>query len=193
MDPKIKLHFKKMDPVLYRLLKLVGESKIVLSSKPSRQYFRALCADIISQQLSGKVADVFWTRFLKLFQPGQPSPDKLLALPDSSLRKIGISNSKTAYLKNLAEHVINKKIGLSKLSELSDEEVIKSLTIVKGIGCWTAEMFCMFSLGRPDMFSPGDQGLKNAIKKYYSQVPDPVIWSPYRTYACLILWKSLDL
>lgn len=193
MDPKIKSHFKKSDPILYKLLLQTGESDIKLSLRSPRDYFKALCSDIISQQLSGKVADVFFARFLKLFPDNLVSPDRLLNLPDLTLRNIGISYSKVSFLKSLAEHFVHKKIDFKKLVNLSEEEVIGELTKIKGIGRWTAEMFCMFTLGRPDVFSVGDKGLKNAIAKYYKVAPEPGLWSPYRTYACLILWKSLDL
>jgi DNA-3-methyladenine glycosylase II len=214
MDSKIKSHFKKTDPILHKLLTQVGESNIKLSSRPPKLYFQALCSDIISQQLSGKVADVFWERFLNLFPQKRVTPSGVIALPDSALRGIGISNSKVAFLKSLSDHFVNQKIDFKNLGYLPEEEVIKELTKVKGIGRWTAEMFLMFTLARPDVFSAGDQGLKNAIKKYYPEhllvsegypetlarqrrgrgrrVLNPLIWSPYRTYACLILWKSLD-
>jgi DNA-3-methyladenine glycosylase II len=193
MDPKIKIHFKKVDPILHSLLFGVGEYDITVSSKHPRHYFQALCSDIISQQLSGKVAEVFWDRFLKFFPGKKATPARVLALPDTTLRSIGISNSKVSFLKDLAMHSKNKTIKFNRLSVLPDDQVIKELTQIKGIGQWTAEMFLMFTLGRGDVFSAGDQGLKNAIKKNYPTPPDPAIWSPYRTYACLILWKSLEL
>ena len=193
MNLKVKNHFKKTDPVLYRLAVRVGKSVIRPYSSPPRYYFRAICADIISQQLSGKVADIFWVRFIKMFPKNNPTPAGLLALQDTALRGIGISNSKVSFLKNLADHFVNKKINFKNLANLSEEEVISELTKVKGIGLWTSEMFLMFTLGREDIFSAGDQGLKNAIARYYKNPPDPARWSPYRTYACLILWKSLEL
>lgn len=191
MDAKIQAHFKKKDPIIYSLLKKVGEFSPP-KARSSRLYFRSLCSDIISQQLSGRVADVFWKRFLSLFPKKQATPSRVLALSDQALRGIGISNSKVTFLKSLADHFVNKKIDFHNLTSLSEEEVIGELTKIKGIGRWTAEMFLMFSLARPDVFSAGDQGLKNAIKKHYPKAPDPAVWSPYRTYACLILWKSLD-
>jgi DNA-3-methyladenine glycosylase II len=191
MDAKIQAYFQRNDPVIYSLLKKVGDVSSPKARHP-RQYFRSLCSDIISQQLSGRVADVFWKRFLNLFPRKQVTASRILALSNQELRGIGISNSKVAFLKSLADHVVNKKIDFPNLANLSEEEVIVELTKIKGIGRWTAEMFLMFSLARPDVFSAGDQGLKNAIKKHYPKAPNPVIWSPYRTYACLILWKSLD-
>jgi DNA-3-methyladenine glycosylase II len=193
MNSKIVTHFQKTDPILYRLLSRMGEPKIKLIPRPRRFYFQALCADIISQQLSGHVGDIFWSRFIKLFPQKKVTPAGLLNLPDTALRGIGISNSKVTFLKSLADHFENQKIDFKNLPLLTDEDVIGELTKIKGIGRWTAEMFLMFSLARQDVFSAGDQGLKNAIKKYYSKTPDPAIWSPYRTYACLILWKSIEL
>jgi DNA-3-methyladenine glycosylase II len=191
MDSKILNHFQKVDPVLYSLA-LNMKSLKTLSPLPDRKYFLALCRNIISQQLSGRVGDIFLARFLKLFPRQKVTPLKLLTLPDTTLRGVGISNSKVLYLKSLADYFVNRKIDFKNLSQLTDEEVISELTKIKGIGRWTAEMFCMFTLARPDIFSFGDQGLKNALKKNYQIPPDPVVWSPYRTYACLILWRSLD-
>jgi DNA-3-methyladenine glycosylase II len=193
MDSKIVAHFKKIDPILYRLLQQVGESNISLSSRPASKYFRSLCSKIISQQLSGKVSDVFWERFIKLFPRKTPTPTQVLSLTDEQLRAIGISHSKVSFLKSLADHFVAKKINLLSLPTLPAAEVVKELTKIKGVGPWTADMFCMFTLGHPDIFSQGDQGLKNAIKKHYTTAPDPAVWSPFRTYACLILWKSLEL
>lgn len=213
MNPKIVSHFKKKDPVLYQLLKRVGDMPDLKPRLPPL-YFQSLCSNIIGQQLSGKVADVFWARFIKLFPNKKPTHKKLLSLSDQTLRAIGISNSKVLFLKSLSDHFVNRKIDFKNLQKLTDSEVIGELTKIKGIGPWTAEMFLMFTLGRPDIFSAGDQGLKNAIKKCYPdhtlitegypeslarkrrgrgrRVLNPQIWSPYRTYACLILWKSLD-
>lgn len=192
MDQKIKSHFKKVDPTLYQLLVGVGEIT-PYSPQPSHTFFNDLCSNIISQQLSSRVADVIWGRFQRLFPRKQVTPQHLLGLSDTTIRSIGISNSKIGYLKDLAKYHIDQLIQFDQLDKLSDEQVIKELTKIKGIGNWTAEMFLMFTLGRPDIFSPGDQGLKNAIKKHYQKAPDPSVWSPYRTFACLILWKSLEL
>jgi DNA-3-methyladenine glycosylase II len=192
MDSKILAHFRKVDPILHQLALQVGDIP-VLKPRPSTLYFPSLCSNIIGQQLSGKVADVFWARFLKLFPNRKPTPQKLLDIPDQSLRAIGISNSKVAFLKSLADHFVHKKIDFKNLNNLSEAEIIGELTKIKGIGPWTAEMFCMFTLARPDLFSAGDLGLKNAIKKYFPKQPDINKWSPYRTSACLILWKSLEL
>jgi DNA-3-methyladenine glycosylase II len=185
------LHFQSVDPILYSTAKRVGDLPAITPRHP-RTYFTALCSDIIGQQLSGKVADVFWSRFTKLFPSRRATPDRVIATSSDVLRSIGISNSKVAFLKDLAHHVSSRQLNLAQLASLADPAVLQKLMVVKGIGPWTAEMFLIFTLGRSDVFSPGDQGLKNAIKKLYSVVPDPSIWSPYRSYACRILWKSLD-
>lgn len=192
MDSKIQSHFRRVDPILYKLLRRVGESKIHLSPQRPAEYFSALCANIISQQLSTKVADVFWLRFEKLLLPKAISPKLVLALPDATLRSIGISTSKVSYLKSLADYFLDPRNDFNNFSNLTDDVLIGELTKIKGIGRWTAEMFCMFTLGRPDLFSAGDLGLKNAISRHYKKPPDPNIWSPFRTYACLILWQSLE-
>lgn len=192
MDLTIKAHFRQVDPTLYSLINKIGVIPNLVP-RPKSKYFSSLCSDIISQQLSGRVADVFWDRFIHLFPQKQITPSRVITLPKPTLRSIGISNSKVAFLKSLADHFVNQKIDFNHLSELSDHEVINELTKVKGIGRWTAEMFLMFTLARPDVFSIGDQGLKNAIKKHYLKDPNPQIWSPYRTSACLVLWKSLEL
>ena len=125
-----------------------------------------------------------------------------MKIPDQKIRDAGLSWAKVKYLKDLADKVKNKVIHLEKLDTLSNEEVITELTKVKGIGPWTAEMFLMFTLGREDVFSHGDLGLKNAIKKLYGFKKDPTRkqvekiiarWTPYKTYACRILWKSLEI
>jgi len=126
----------------------------------------------------------------------------LLKLSDKKIRSCGTSNSKVSFLKDLAAKVLKNDLKLNKLDKLSDDLVIKELTKVKGIGPWTAEMFLMFTLGREDIFSHGDLGLKNAIKKLYKFKKEPTrkqiekiveIWKPYRTYASRILWKSLEI
>lgn len=138
------------------------------------------------------MADVFWARFQTLFPSKRVTPARVLALPHMTLRSIGISNSKVSFLHHLAQAVTTKSLDLPHLPDLPDAEVLSALTQIKGIGPWTAEMFLIFTLGRPDVFSPGDQGLKNAIKKLYSSPPDPTIWSPYRSFASRVLWKFLD-
>ena len=172
-------------------------------SVPERNYFRSLAESIIGQQLSGKAADTITARFTALFPKKPfPTPRDVLTTSPAKIRSAGVSGAKAKYLKDLARHVANKRLDFHKFPKWTDEEVIAHLTAVHGIGRWTAEMFLMFSLGRPDVFSPGDQGLKNAIRKLYGFKKEPTAkqmlriaenWRPHRTAACRYLWKSLTL
>lgn len=163
--------------------------------------FDRLVESIISQQLSVRVADVIYERVLNLMPKKKLDPKAILKIDDQSLRSAGLSFGKIKYIKDLSEKVSSGELDLENLENLNNEEVIENLTSVKGIGRWTAEMFLMSALGRPDVFSHGDLGLKNAIKKIYSlpeydikKAEEIVIkWSPYRTIAAKILWKSLEL
>lgn len=201
MHSKIKSHFKKADPKLFKVLEKIEENLEEISSIPPQEYFFHLCREIIAQQLGSKVAHKFLERFIALFANKKITSKALLKLSDKKLRGIGISWAKVRYLKDLASKIENKEVELESLRNLKDEEVVFHLTKVKGIGNWTAEMFLMFSLGRQDIFSHGDMGLKRAIEKIY-KVKNPEKnkverlsqkWSPYRTWACRILWSSLDI
>lgn len=170
--------------------------------RPHKRYFESLADAIMSQQLSGKAAATIIKRFKDLFGPkGFPAPAQVLEKTDAELRMAGLSGSKVGYIKNLAQAFEDKTLDLSKVHKLTDEEIIEMLVKVKGIGRWTAEMFLMFSLGRPDVFSFGDLGLRNAAKKLYKLRKDPSVarlkqlssrWQPHRTTASLYLWASLD-
>lgn len=199
MKSQVKKHFQLADPILYSALVEYSDG-FELVPRESNEFFVALCSEIVCQQLSGKVAEVIFTRFKKLFAEGKITPATVLKIKAEDLRATGMSWSKVEFIKDLAQKVVNKELILKKLTELDDEGVITELTKVKGIGRWTAEMFLMFTLGRENIFSKGDLGLKNAIKKLY-QVEEldeewlnqlTTKWGPYRSYACLILWKSLD-
>lgn len=193
-------HFQRNDPILYSLVHKMSVEPI--GPLLSEHYFSHLCENIIGQQLSGKVADVLTTRFYKLFSKKHVTPRTVLRKSEETLRTTGMSWSKTRFIRDLAQKVFDKSIQLDQLDQLPDDEVIRELTKVKGIGPWTAEMFLIFTLGREDVFSYGDLGLKNAIKKLYGFQKDPTVkqmeklvnkWKPYRTYAARILWKSLEL
>lgn len=195
----IKKHFQQVDSILYAVLEKIGTLEI-LTLRHTDDYLVALCDEIISQQLSIKVADVIFERFRKLFPGNKITARKILSLTDEQLRATGISYAKIRYIKDLADKVVKKELNFEQLHTMSNEGVIIELTKVKGIGNWTAEMFLMFTLGREDIFSHGDLGLKNAIKKLY-KLENPTKeeieritekWSPYKTYACRILWKSLE-
>lgn len=161
-------------------------------------YFEDLVNAICNQQLSGKAAATIFGRFKKLLV--KVNPENILSKTDQELRDCGLSWSKVSYIKDLADKTINGELKIKKLDKLSDEEVISELVAVKGIGKWTAEMFLMFSLGRPDIFPVDDLGIKKGFEKVTGKKWDKVKsakfaeknWKPYRTLACWYLWRSLE-
>lgn len=220
MSKKIFSHFKRVDPKLHSVLEKVyaihGDEIFTLRKQSDVQnseriqhmhlkkhdfLFDKLVESIISQQLLVRVADVIYERVLNLITDKLLTPENLLEQKETDLRKAGLSYQKIRYLKDLSQKVKDKELDLDNLDNLENEEVIKELIEVKGIGKWTAEMFLMAALGRPDIFSHGDLGLQNAIKKIYQlEKYDPIVveeivikWSPYRTVAARILWRSLSL
>ena len=199
MNKKFTSHLKKVDPILYKVFLRCNPDDIFQLTRPTDP-FTQLCREIITQQLSTKVAHVIFSRFIELFPDKKPQPKELLEIPDQKIRDIGSSWAKVKYLKDLAQKVNSGQLDLSTFDKLNDEEIIENLTKVKGIGRWTAEMFLIFHLGREDIFSHGDLGLKRAIEKIY-HLQDPTTdkieeitskWSPFRSYASKILWRSLD-
>lgn len=192
-------HLKKVDPVLARVIK---QNKLT-ERKAHKRYFESLIVAIINQQLSTKAADTIEKRFRALFKTKAfPKPEDVLKLSNTKLRSAGLSFQKIGYMKSLAKLVKEKKIEFKKFAEMTDEQIIEALILVKGIGRWTAEMFLMFCLNRPDVFSHGDLGLKNAIKKLYkldqklhSKKYQKLVdsWSPHKTVAARYLWASLNL
>lgn len=168
---------------------------------PSADLYQNLLESIVSQQLSVKAADTIFKRFLALF-PGEnfPKPEEVLKISDDTLRSCGLSRQKASYLKSLSELILSGQLILEDLESLPDEEVILLLTKVKGIGRWTAEMFLIFTLGRPDIFSLGDLGLRTAVSRLYGVDRDnlkaiediSLQWQPVRSLASRYLWKSLD-
>jgi DNA-3-methyladenine glycosylase II len=163
-----------------------------------------LCASIMSQQLSTKVAKVIYHRFLELYDGKEPAPEQIVKTPFEKLRAIGLSNAKVQYVLNVAQFAIDHQITDKKLKKMSDEEVIELLTEIKGVGQWTVEMLLMFTLGREDIFAVDDYGIQVAMKKLYKlddsnkkALREKMLklskkWSPYRTYACLHLWQWKD-
>jgi DNA-3-methyladenine glycosylase II len=163
-----------------------------------------LCASIMSQQLSTKVAKVIYHRFLELYGGEEPTPEQIIATPFDTLRAIGLSNAKTQYVLNVAQFAIDHGLNDKKLKKMSNEEIIDLLTQIKGVGKWTVEMLLMFTLGREDVFSPDDYGIQVAMKNIYKlddsnkkELKEKMTkiaqkWSPYRTYACLHLWHWKD-
>jgi DNA-3-methyladenine glycosylase II len=199
MDKKILDHFKKADPVLYDAYLNLANQKLMTIHLPT-DHFSALCREIIGQQLSSKVARVIFERFKNIFPSKRITPKNILKLENQTLRSTGMSHAKVNSLKDLSQKIENGEIILEEIEQKDNETIISELTRVKGIGPWTAEMFLIFALNREDVFSFGDLGLKNAIKKIYNlqDIPNLEIekiiskWSPYKSYACRILWRSLD-
>ncbi len=163
-----------------------------------------LCNSIMSQQLSTKVADVFHKRFLNLFDTKNPSSNEIAATSFDTLRAIGLSNAKVNYVLNVCNFFIDEKITDARLYKMSNEELIKYLTQIKGVGPWTVEMILMFTLGREDIFAVDDLGIQQAMCKLYKidaadkkAMKEKMLhiskkWSPYRTYACRYLWGWKD-
>lgn len=184
------------DTVMNSLIQKYGE----LPLAGDKDYFNHLVGNIIGQQLSGKAANTIYKRVLALCG-GEINAEKILAVSDEALRQAGVSGNKSKYIKNIACAAADKSLDLENLHNYDDEEIIRQLTAIKGIGRWTAEMFLIFSLAREDVFSFGDGGLSSAINKLYgngaklSKQEVKTItekWKPYRSYASLYLWASLD-
>ncbi len=189
--------FLLKDKYIKPLIKKWGHCTI--KPRVHEDYFQGLCGEIIGQQLSGRVADVIEAR-LKGKIKGRLTPNNVLALPDKQLRSCGMAWAKVRAVKDLSQRVKNRKLHIRKLSKLPDEEVRKELIAVKGIGPWTADMFLMFSLGRPDIFPMEDLGIKKGFERVTSKKWDKAKsarfaeknWKPWRTVASWYLWRSLE-
>jgi DNA-3-methyladenine glycosylase II len=188
------------DPVMASFIAACGRCR--LASAQHEDPFVAMVEAIVWQQLSGKAAATIYGRVLDLLPGRSPSPDALLAVPPDRLRAAGLSRAKTAYILDLAARVRAGSVRLDLLDSMDDEEVIEELIKVKGVGRWTAEMFLMFRLHRPDVLPTGDLGIVNAMKRAYRlrKTPTPArmlkiaeSWRPYRSVACWYLWHSLDV
>ena len=189
-------HLKKSDPILRAIIEKAGPCRIEYG-EPS---FASLAETIVYQQLNGKAAATIFGRFADL--AGRPlTPQGVLKLTDQEMRSAGLSKQKLSYLRSLAELTISGEVNFNQLPNLPNEEVIAHLTRVKGIGVWSAQMFLMFTLRRPDVLPTGDLGIQMAIRKHYRKrkLPKPKEmekisrpWIPYRTYACWYLWRSVD-
>lgn len=196
---KAKKYLRSVDPVLRSIIDRVAEPQ---TKRRRANYFKSLVEAIISQQLSNKAADTIIIRFRKLFnQSGFPTPKQVLRMSPEKMRGAGLSYGKISYIKDLAKAIESKALNIRRLSRQEDEAIIAQLIQIKGIGRWTAEMFLMFSLERPDIFSHGDLGLRNAIQRHYGFKHPPTVrqiekivakWRPHRTLASRYLWRSLD-
>ena len=208
---KAVTHLKKSDPVLRAIIESVGPCRMEFGTPE----FHSLAEAIVYQQLNGKAAVTIFQRFAAL--AGEPlTPEGILKLTDEQMRAVGLSKQKSAYLKDLAAKTASGLLNFSRLPELPDEEVIEHLIQVKGIGVWTAHMFLIFSLRRPNVLPTGDYGVQMAMFKHYLdgrrakaakksrkrkiKLPKPAqmekiakSWEPYRSIACWYLWRSLDI
>jgi DNA-3-methyladenine glycosylase II len=195
------------DPKMAALIERVG--KIDLKTRLKRRSeerpadaYGALLRAIVGQQLSTKAARTIYGRILDLFDGGTPTPEQLLEAEETDLRAAGLSGRKVEYVRDLASHVIEGELELERLDQLPDEEVIEEIVAVRGLGVWTAEMFLLFHLERPDVLSGGDLGIRKAVQIEYGleQMPTPTQvleigepWRPHRSLASLYLWESLAI
>lgn len=184
-----------------RLINAGGPIPVEEDRRASRpDPYEALARAIVGQQLSTKAAASIWERLLAGFGGSVPRPSEVLAAEPEDLRAAGLSWAKVSYLRDLAERIADGELDLTRLSEQSDDEVVEELTTIKGVGRWTAEMFLIFHLGRPDVLPAGDLGIRRAAQLTYDlkELPDSEglhriaePWRPHRTLACLYLWRSL--
>jgi DNA-3-methyladenine glycosylase II len=193
------------DPTMAALIERVGRIDIETRLRRRKEEapadaYGALLRAIVGQQLSTKAARTIYLRVLDLFGGTTPSPEQLLEASEEDLRACGLSGRKTEYVRDLARHVLGGELELDRLAELEDEEVIEEIVAVRGLGRWTAEMFLLFHLQRPDVLSGGDLGIRKAIQVEYGleEMPTPTRvleigepWRPHRSLASLYLWESL--
>jgi DNA-3-methyladenine glycosylase II len=193
-------HLRAADPVLARLLDTVGRPE--RDGAPRPDHYAALVRSIVGQQLSVRAARAIHGRVLGFFGGDEPTPRQILAADPEELRAAaGLSRAKVAFLRSLAEHVEAGELELDRLDDMAEEDVIAELVAVKGIGEWSAHMFLMFQLRRPDVLATGDLGIRRAVERAYGLADLPSAeelrelaepWRPHRTAACLLLWHSLD-
>jgi DNA-3-methyladenine glycosylase II len=192
------LHLRTTDQKLAAVIERHGEPTIV----PTTDAVRSLARAIVSQQLSGKAAATIWERVLALY-PGKrfPRPAAILATPDAALRGAGLSGAKAAALKDLARHVVDKKLVPARLPAATDEEVAAMLLPVRGIGPWSVDMFLMFALARLDVLPVGDLGIRKGMQRHFGlrKLPEAARmmklaapWRPYRTVAAWYMWRLLE-
>ena len=194
---KAIFHLKNSDPVLRAIIESVGPCRMEYG-EPT---FHSLAESILYQQLNGKAAETILGRFTQA--AGDPlTPDGILKLSEQQMRAVGLSKQKSSYLRDLAEKTQSGALDFEKLADMTEADIIEHLTQVKGVGVWTAHMFLMFTMRRPDVLPTGDYGIQVAIKKHYRKrkLPKPKdmekiakAWSPYRSVACWYLWRSLDI
>jgi DNA-3-methyladenine glycosylase II len=192
-------HLMKCDPRMRDVIKRVGPCR--LHAAAPRDPFETLCLSIASQQLSTKAADTIFQRFRALFPGGRPTPEHVMTLSEAEIRATGFSRAKVSFVRDLAAHVLDGRLDLRRLRRHPDDEVMRQLVAVKGIGRWTAEIFLMFRLGRQDILPADDLGLMIAAHRVYKlrKRPDAKklrkmgeAWRPFRSVAAWYLWATLD-
>jgi DNA-3-methyladenine glycosylase II len=202
---KARAELSAADPKMAALIERVGTIDIATrlkrrSEERPADAYGALLRAIVGQQLSTKAARTIYGRVLDLFDGTTPSPEQLLAAKEEDLRGAGLSGRKVEYIRDLASHVLSGELELDRFDKLPDEEVIEEIVAVRGLGRWTAEMFLLFHLERPDVLSGGDLGIRKAVQIEYGlkemPTPERVLeigepWRPYRSLASLYLWESL--
>lgn len=207
MSAKARRDLAASDPVMAALIERVGKIDIATrlkrrSEERPADAYGALLRAIVGQQLSTKAARTIYGRVLELFDGKTPSPEQLLGASEADLRAAGLSGRKVEYVRDLAAHVIDGELELERLDQLDDEAVIAEIVAVRGLGVWTAEMFLLFHLERPDVLSGGDLGIRKAVQIEYGlkEMPAPTRvleigepWRPHRSLASLYLWESLAI
>jgi DNA-3-methyladenine glycosylase II len=205
VSAKARAALAAADPAMAALIERIGEIDLKTrlrrrSEERPPDAYGALLRAIVGQQLSTKAARTIYLRVCDLFDGTTPSPERLLEASEKDLRACGLSGRKVEYVRDLAAHVLSGELELDRLDELSDEEAIAELVAVRGLGQWTAEMFLLFHLERPDVLSGGDLGIRKAVQIEYGleEMPAPQrvleigeAWRPYRSLASLYLWESL--
>jgi DNA-3-methyladenine glycosylase II len=195
-------HLRRKDPIMRELIKRVGKLDLEARrrGRPADAY-GALLRSIVGQQLSVAAARSIYGRLVEQFGGRTPTPQELLDADPEVVRSAGLSRPKVKYLRSLAEHVLSGELELDRIDELGDEQVERELTAVKGLGQWTAHVFMIFHLGRPDVLPVGDLGVRRAVERAYGLEGLPSAeeldrlgerWAPYRSLAALYLWESLD-
>jgi DNA-3-methyladenine glycosylase II len=195
-------HLRSVDHVMRGLIDAGGPIRPERDRRGSRpDPYEALARAIVGQQLSTKAARSIWERLVDILGGSLPPPSELLGVDPETLRSAGLSRAKVAFIRDLGERIDDGRLDVDALGDLNDEDVIAALTEVKGIGPWTAEMFLIFHLGRPDVLSTGDLGIRRGAQIAYGldDLPGPhdleriaEPWRPHRTLGCLYLWRSLD-
>jgi len=195
-------HLRSVDHVMRRLIDERGPIDPATDRRGSRpDPYEALARAIVGQQLSTKAARSIWERLLEILGGKLLPPAELLAMDPETIRSAGLSRSKVSFLLDLAQRIDDGRLDLARLADFADEDIVAELIEIKGVGPWTAEMFLMFHLGRPDVVSTGDLGIRRAVQIEYGldDLPGPTDleriaepWRPHRTLGCLYLWRSLD-